>query len=123
MIRYHDVDRDVVITEDELREEYEAKVINGEADEYDSFPVYREACMVYNNGSLEKIAEDWAINRLRRAVAWDIIAATEIDAQKVIDWMEDNDVFGNWTAWEIDHRPVDVKELIECAEQMLLEED
>jgi len=123
MIRYHNIDNDTVITEEELRDEYEEKVANGEADDYDNFMAYREACMIYNNGSLEKIADDWEINRLRRAVAWDIISATEIDAQKVMDWMEDNDVFGNWTAWEINHRPVDVEELIECAEQMLSEED
>jgi len=119
MTRYHDVDRDVVITEDELRAEYENKVANGET-EYDSFPVYREACMTYNNGSLEKIAEDWEINRLRREIAWEIVAETEIEPKKVLDWMESNEVFGNWTAWEIGHRPVDIMELIESAQQMLL---
>lgn len=120
MTRYHDVDRDMVVTEDELRREYEEKVANGEADEYDSFPIYREACMVYNNGSLEKIAEDWKINRLRREIAWEIVAETEIEPKKVLDWMESNEVFGNWTAWEISHRPVDIMELVECAQQMLL---
>lgn len=49
---------------------------------------------------------------LRRCVARDI-ATTEKECGEVLDVLERLDVFGNWDAWELEHRPVNVEELEE----------
>jgi len=66
--------------------------------------------------SEEKTAPRWMINSLRRSVAKDMISE-DLTYGMILDWMETNDVFGNWTVYEMNNRPVNVDDLCEyCAE-------
>ena len=109
MTRYYCSENDKVYTETELRELYE-EVKNESTFATDSFERWLEVAL---NESLEKISEEWRINKLRRDVAQDIAASEDLPYEKVFEWMERNNVFGNWTDYEIDNRPVDVDELAE----------
>ena len=119
MNRYHNIENDEVLTEDELREEYKTRKRNGDLEDcYDTFEYWLHCCMTYNNGSLEKIAPDYEINRLRRDVAMEI-ACEEMPYGEVLDVLQRLNFFGNWTEYELNHRPVDVDELREIVEQEL----
>ena len=53
MKRYWDVDREIIVTEDEVRASYEAY-----KSEDETYEEYLNGCMFRNNGSLEPINED-----------------------------------------------------------------
>ena len=119
MNRYRNIENDEVLTEDELRKEYETRKRSGDLEDcYDTFGYWLHCCMTYNNGSLEKIAPDYEINRLRRDVAMEI-ACEEMPYGEVLDVLQRLNFFGNWTEYELNHRPVDVDELREIVEQEL----
>lgn len=121
MRKFYDIDHEKVLTEDELRKDYESLKATGDIDSeiYSTFEYYLESCMIHNNGSLQPVADDWKINRVRKAVAWDIVAATELKYEDVINILVDKDIFGNWSSYELDHRPVDVDSLTEIVEMEL----
>ena len=119
MNKYKNIENDEIYTEDELREEYETRKRSGDLEDYyDTFGYWLNCCMTYNNGSLEKIASDYEINRLRRDVANDI-ACKEMPYGEVLGVLQRLNFFGNWTEYEIYHRPVDIDEAREIVEQEL----
>ena len=52
-----------------------------------------------------------------RLISRDCIGTEE----EILDAMERLQVFGDWSFWEITHRPVDLAELVEIVEEELLE--
>lgn len=118
-MRYLNIETDEIFTEDELRADYEQKKRNGELEEfYDTFEYYLRHCLTENNGSLQPIADDWMIHRLQRKVAEDI-ACEDMPYGKCIDVIQKYNMFGTWSTWEINNRPVDVDEIREMVEQEL----
>lgn len=121
MNRYRNIENDEVLTEDELREEYETRKRNGDLEDYyDTFGYWLNCCMTYNNGSLEKIAPNYEINRLQRGVAMEIACGDEIPYGEVLEILQQYNCFGNWTEYELNHRPVDVEELREMVYEELI---
>ena len=120
MDRYYNVDTGEIWTEEEIREEFNALKRNGELEDFyeDDFEYYLKNCQLENNGSLEKIAPDWMINRLQRQVAEDI-ATADMPYGDVLEVIQKYNWFGNWSTWEINNRPVDVDELTEMVEEEL----
>ena len=106
MMKYWDVDLEKIWTEDELLLQYKHQKADGEIPHITDFADFIRHCMVENNGSLEKIADDWAINMVRKAVASDI-ACDEMPYNKCLEVLQKKNAFGNWTAYELDHRPID----------------
>ena len=121
MKKFWDIDHEKVLTEDELRQDYESLKRTGDIDPeiYSTFEYYLESCMIHNNGSLQPVADDWKINRVRKAVAWDIVAATELKYEDVINILVNKNIFDEWSEYELDHRPVDVDSLTEMVETEL----
>lgn len=120
MKKFWDVDHEKVWTEDELRNDYQSLKATGDIDPeiYDTFEYYLNSCLVENNGSLMPVAEDWMINRLRRDVASDI-ACDEMPYEKCLEIIQKYNMFGNWSTYEINHRPVDIDSISETIEQEL----
>ena len=116
MRKYLDIETDKIITEDQLRDEFETLRKANETDA-ENFGQYLNNCLD-KNGTLEKIADEVWIKRLQRDVARDI-ACAEMPYEKCLDVLQKKNVFGNWTAYEINHRPVDVDAIIEMVEQEL----
>ena len=117
MNRYKDLNTDEILTEDELRKEYEELKRNGET-EAEDFKTYMSNCMYYNNGSLEPLASDWIIHTRQRDVAQKI-ACKDMPYDKVLDIIQKWKVFEDWTSYEISNRPVDTDELAECVAKEL----
>lgn len=118
MKKYWDVDQDRIWTEDELRDFYEKLKRSGDLpDFYDDFNYYLEACLD-KNGSLTEIADDWIINRLRRTVASEI-ACKEMPYDKCLEVICRYNMFGTWSAYEVDHRPVNIDEATEIVGEYL----
>lgn len=120
MDKYYNVDTGEIWTKEEIREEFDALKRNGELEDFyeDDFEYYLKNCLLENNGSLEKIAPDWMINQRQRQVAEDI-ATADMPYGDVLEVIQKYNWFGNWSEWEINHRPVDVDELTEMVEQEL----
>ena len=51
---------------------------------------------------------------LRRAVAKAMASEYGFDYDDLLKWMQENDVFGNWTNDELAYRPIDFTELADC---------
>ena len=66
----------------------------------------------------ERVAEPWMIHRLQRSVANDI-ACEDMPYGKCIEVIQKYNMFGNWSTYEINHRPVDIDEVSEMVEQEL----
>lgn len=105
-----------IITEEELEKEFNELKRNGDT-EVKTFVEYVNNC-TSKNGTLERVADDVWINRLQRNVANDI-ACEEMPYAKCLEVLQKYNWFGNWTAWEINHRPVDIDEVREMVEQEL----
>lgn len=118
MKRYLCIDNDMIYTEDEIRRDYEQLVKAGEEDPEGTFEHYLESCLLVNNGSLEPIADDYEIRRLRRDVAADI-ACDEMPYAEVLEVLERLGWFGAWTPWEIVHRPINIDEIAEIVAEQL----
>lgn len=116
MKRYLCIDNDMIYTEDEIRRDYEQLVKAGM--EHGTFEYYLECCLTRNNGSLEEIADDYEIERLRRDVASDI-ACDEMPYAEVLEVLQKLGWFDGWTPWEIAHRPIDVDEIAEIVAEQL----
>lgn len=71
------------------------------------------------HGTLEELASEWDIENKRRWTAMKIASQSEIDYVDVLNVLQKYNVHGNWTAWEINNRPVDYDELQEMVEQEL----
>ena len=119
MKKYWDVDHERLLTEDEIREDYVSLKATGDIDPeiYDSFEYYLNSCLD-KNGSLVPVADDWMIHRLQRDVASDI-ACDEMPYGKCVEILQKYNMFGNWTAYEINNRPVDLDEISEMVAQEL----
>ena len=114
MRKFYDVDHDKIYTEDELRADYEDRKRNGEIEDfYDTFECYLEACMTRNNGSLEEIAPDYEIENKRRWTAMKLSVMTGYFYDDILNVLHRLNIHGNWSAWEIANRPVDLDELAE----------
>lgn len=116
MKRYLCIDNDMIYGEDEIRRDYEQLVKAGM--EHGTFEYYLECCLTRNNGSLEPIADDYELERLRRDVASDI-ACDEMPYEKVLEVLQKLDVFGNWSRWELTNRPVNIDEVTEIVAEQL----
>lgn len=121
MRKFYNVDRDEVITEDELRESYKELIRSGDLDPeiYDTFGYYLEACMTRNNGSLDLIAPDGDIERKRRQTAERVADMTGYKYADVLGVLQRLGVHSTWTTWELSHRPVDYDELVEIVSEEL----
>lgn len=53
---------------------------------------------------------------MRRSVARDLELEYGLEYNEALCWMQDNDVFGSWSAEELQSRPVDLAELAGCIE-------
>lgn len=51
------------------------------------------------------------VERLRRSVARDLEMQYGLDYEETLTWLQQVSVFGNWTEWELQNRPVDLTEL------------
>ena len=51
------------------------------------------------------------VERLRRSVARDLELEYGLDYKETLTWLQQVGVFGNWTEWELQNRPVDLAEL------------
>ena len=51
------------------------------------------------------------VERLRRSVARDLELEYGLNYEEALTWMQQVGVFGNWTEWELQNRPVDLAEL------------
>lgn len=69
--------------------------------------------------NMEELASEWDIENKRRWTAMKIASQSEIDYVDVLNVLQKYNVHGNWTAWEINNRPVDYDELQEMVEQEL----
>lgn len=118
MKRYLCIDNDMIYTEDEIRRDYEQLVKAGEEDPEGTFEHYLESCLTRNNGSLEEIADDYELERLRRDVASDI-ACDEMPYGEVLEVLQRLRVFGNWSPWELVNRPVNIDEVTEIVAEQL----
>lgn len=49
--------------------------------------------------------------RLRCLVAHDLFLQYKLDYDESLAWMQEANVFGNWTQEELENRPVDLDEL------------
>ncbi len=119
-IKYYDVDTEKIWTESELRRDYEERKREREIDSeiYDTFEYYLNSCLLENNGSLERIADDWKIHGLQKSVANDI-ACKEIPYEKALAIIQKWKIFETWSNYEINNRPVNVDALRESIEQEL----
>lgn len=119
-MKYYNVDTGEILTEEEIREEFDALKRNGELEDFyeDDFEYYLKNCLVENNGSLQKIAPDWMINQQQRIVAKEI-ATVDMPYNEVLEVLQRYNWFGTWSFWEINNRPVDIDEITEMVEQEL----
>lgn len=110
MRKFYDTVSEEIFTEEQLSAFY----AQGEGDRelYPTFESWLQE-ITGKNGTLEEIAPDSEINRLRKSVARDIARDTDLDYDQILEIMNNWNVFGTWTIWEINHRPVDVDELSE----------
>lgn len=108
MRKFYDTVSEEIFTEDQLSAFY----AQGEGDRYPTFEIWLRE-ITGKNGTLEEIAPDSEINRLRKSVARDIARDTDLDYDQILEIMNNWNVFGTWTIWEINHRLVDVDELSE----------
>lgn len=119
MKKYWDVDHERLLTEDELRADYDQRKRNGELEDfYNTFEYYLNCCLTINNGSLEEVAPDWMINQQQRIVAKEI-ATVDMPYNEVLEVIQRYNWFGNWSFWEINNRPVDIDEITEMVEEEL----
>lgn len=102
MKRYYDTENEEVYTEDQL---YAFWVQDSQFD-YPNFKKWLEEASG-KNGTLEKIADDWKVNTLRKSVANDI-SCKEMPYDKVIEAMNKMELFNKWTDYEVNNRPIDV---------------
>lgn len=65
-----------------------------------------------------KVAPEWMINGLRRRVARDI-ADVDMPYGACVNALCAMNFFGNWTAWEINNRPVNIDEATEIVGEYL----
>ena len=105
-----------IITREELKKEFNKLKRTGET-EAETFLEYVNNC-TSKNGTLERVADDVWIKKLQHDVARDI-ACEEMPYGKCLEVLQKYNWFGNWTAWEINHRPVDIDEVREMVEQEL----
>lgn len=119
-MKYYNVDTGEILTEEEIREEFDALKRNGELEDFyeNDFEYYLKNCLVENNGSLQKIAPDWMINQQQRIVAKEI-ATVDMPYNEVLEVLQRYNWFGTWSFWEINNRPVDIDEITEMVEQEL----
>ena len=121
MRKFRNAVTDTIITENDLLCEY-ARQIDENAGIIDfivDFPDFINHCLLVNGGDLEEIAPDWMIERLRRAVANDL-ACKEMEYSDILEYFQSAGIFGTWTVYEINNRPVDLEEIRELAEENLI---
>lgn len=116
MRKFYDIVCEEIFTEDQLSAFY----TQGEGDRelYPTFKIWLRE-ITGKNGTLEEIAPDSEINRLRKSVARDIARDTDLDYDQILETLNNWNVFGTWTIWEINHRPVDIEELTEMVTEMV----
>lgn len=121
MRKFYNVDRDEVITEDELRESYKELKRSGDIDPeiYDKFEYYLEACMTRNNGSLDLIAPDEQIEAKRHKTAERVADMTGYKFNDVLEVFQRLGVHSTWTSEALRYRPVDYDELAEIVSEEL----
>lgn len=121
MRKFYNVDRDEVITEDELLESYKELKRSGDIDPeiYDKFEYYLEACMTRNNGSLDLIAPDEQIEAKRRRTAERVADMTGYNYADVLGVLQRLGVHSTWTVEALRYRPVDYDELAEIVSEEL----
>lgn len=68
----------------------------------------------------EEIAPEHEIDNLRKWTALKIQAKTLMKYNDILDILRRNNVHGNWTMYEIIHRPADIDELVELIEEGIL---
>ena len=73
----------------------------------------RGVAYVEGIGYIEEIAPDWMINQLRRSVAHDLELWEDIPYEKAIAFLQRYGYFDNWTAYDINHRPIDIDAISE----------
>lgn len=117
MKKYIDYEHNTIITEQELKAEYETLRKNGETKQPDFTSYEKEVAS--KNGTLELIAPDYEIENLRKWTAVKIAAQSEAKYEDVLEVLRKYNVHGNWTMYEINNRPVDIDELQEMVEQEL----
>lgn len=121
MRKFYNVDRDEVITEDELLKSYEELKRSGDIDPviYDTFEYYLEACMTRNNGSLDLIAPDGEIEAKRCRTAERVADMTGYKFADVLEVFQRLGVHSTWTVEALRYRPVDYDELAEIVSEEL----
>ena len=108
MAKYWDNDKNVTYTEEDIQ-----RLWNQHNLETGSQIPFQE--WLRQNINIEKCADEWKINSLRKNVAKDI-ATNDLPYETVLNWMTKHGIFENWTDYEIDHRPIDVDEIAEIIE-------
>ena len=106
MKKYHDIETNEILTTTDLEAEFIRLKAEHET-EAENFADYLSNCL---EGTLEEIAPDYMIDNLRRNVA-KTIATRETSYEEILEKLNNYGFFGNWTIWEINHRPVDVDEI------------
>lgn len=106
MKRYRDFETDEILTTADLEAEYLRLKANNNT-EAENFGEYLSNCL---EGTLEEIAPDHAIERLRKSVAKDL-ATRETPYEEILEKLNEYGFFSNWTIWEINNRPVDLREI------------
>ena len=116
MRKFYDVEHDEIFTEEQLSAFY----AKGEGDRelYPTFEIWLRE-ITGQNGTLEEIAPEYEIDNKRKWTATKIAAQTDLNYEEILEVLRKWNVHGNWTKWEINHRPVDIDELAECVEQEL----
>lgn len=69
------------------------------------------------NGTLEEIAPDYEIERLRKWAANEMSAQSNLSYETILEWLQENNVYGTWTMYEINHRPVNTGDLLGIIEE------
>ena len=108
-----------ILTTEELKNHYSA-IKKETTDELfpSTFERFLERALS-KNGDLEEVADDYSIENRRRWTATKIASQSEFSYGDILNVLQKYNIHGNWTAWEINNRPVDYDELTEMVEMEL----
>ena len=69
------------------------------------------------NGTLEEIAPESEIERLRKWAANEMATQSNLSYETILEWLRENNVYETWSMYDINHRPVNTDELLEIIEE------
>lgn len=118
--KYLNIITDKIVTEEELYEDY-----IGNAREQKMFPTFVEWLEEHSGsgGFLSEMPTPFRLFDKRAKTASRLAQEMDCSFIEIFDVLREIGVFGNWTLWEIGHRPVNYDELIELVEERLEEKN